>query len=666
MSTELLSNPSTDQARIKLAKSLIADGRTQDAIGILGPLVLANTACHEPYYELGLISATQGDCEGAVILQNLCLERNSCFLPSWRELASLYVKQGKFAEALNAMSIVLRSTEVLPDDYNLIREAVGKSPTLPPTTWIRLIHDLKALSPENRHALDLLDELKAARDALARENQDLKAKLEDVTSRVRALANSSPESIANGLKILLARTNRSARSFCALPWKHLDILQNGTVQLCCQGPKVVDEFGTALNLHDLGIMEIWNSPNMQAMRADMLVGIRPDGCSHCWKVEDAGGQSRRLDMMSGFEHTSGISGNQMQAILLDEANPLVRLEPPTSYQLDLGNICNLKCRTCGSIASSRIAADPIHLLWEQRQPLQNDEPAKTAQVSSAKVPAASHSGKCESTTRRHWYDSAEIIAGKILPNPKAISDLHIIGGEPLLASQFEWLIAHLGRGQARSRTRLAYTTNGTMPNDSLKAALDKFKRVSISLSFDGLGKYFEYIRYPGIWLEFVKAIDVYSGMKNINLSALPTFHMYNALNFADILEYCEERDIKPIFNPLRRPRQLAISALPPTARAAAVARLHAYSARSANAACRELANRLTIELRENVNPFEMELLEDFMLFTSDLDASRTIKFSDIYGEMIYLFAEDGIAWSDQTLYKHCRNPSATVQFFSET
>ena len=56
------------------------------------------------------------------------------------------------------------------------------------------------------------------------------------------------------------------------------------------------------------------------------------------------------------------------------------------------------------------------------------------------------------------------------------------------------------------------------------------------------------------------------------------------------------------------------------------------------------------ELEEQGNRIDHELIRQFMLFTNDLDSSRETKFRDLYQEMIHLLAEDGIQWTDETLF----------------
>jgi len=36
---------------------------------------------------------------------------------------------------------------------------------------------------------------------------------------------------------------------------------------------------------------------------------------------------------------------------------------PVTYEIDVGNLCNLKCRMCHAESSSRIDEDPVHRRW---------------------------------------------------------------------------------------------------------------------------------------------------------------------------------------------------------------------------------------------------------------------------------------------------------------
>src|SRR6185503_19474662 len=83
----------------------------------------------------------------------------------------------------------------------------------------------------------------------------------------------------------------------------------------------------------------------------------PD-CEACYKNEASSGQSYRTTVA---------------ASMMDKPIEQVRSETiandyrvdvdPRFMKLELGNLCNLACRMCGSLLSSQIARDPVHNRW---------------------------------------------------------------------------------------------------------------------------------------------------------------------------------------------------------------------------------------------------------------------------------------------------------------
>src|SRR5260370_26202993 len=54
----------------------------------------------------------------------------------------------------------------------------------------------------------------------------------------------------------------------------------------------------------------------------------------------------------------------VEALAQEGAARGYRLERrPEWFIVELGNVCNLKCRSCSPLFSSRIAADPVHVAW---------------------------------------------------------------------------------------------------------------------------------------------------------------------------------------------------------------------------------------------------------------------------------------------------------------
>ena len=132
--------------------------------------------------------------------------------------------------------------------------------------------------------------------------------------------------------------------FCVLPWISIEASPIGTVRPCCLAEEeIVDSNGVKFNLRSADFESIQNSQYMSQLRQEFLAEQRPATCRKCWAVEDAGGTSKRQHTLNRLKHIDmGASWNK-------DAKPLMFLD------LKLGNICNLKCRICGSWSSSQFA-----------------------------------------------------------------------------------------------------------------------------------------------------------------------------------------------------------------------------------------------------------------------------------------------------------------------
>ena len=69
---------------------------------------------------------------------------------------------------------------------------------------------------------------------------------------------------------------RRISGFCLAPWFGQPVIDlHGNVRLCCSTTTVIG------NLHESTLPEIWNSPFMQAVRADFARNTNPRTCAYC-------------------------------------------------------------------------------------------------------------------------------------------------------------------------------------------------------------------------------------------------------------------------------------------------------------------------------------------------------------------------------------------------
>jgi hypothetical protein len=150
-------------------------------------------------------------------------------------------------------------------------------------------------------------------------------------------------------------------TFCILPFQHLCIGTEGTARICCASDAYVSHDDTRLSLYTTSFQEIWNSAFMREVRRKMLNGGRLSECVNCYQHEAATSNSYRT-----YANSLALSDHPLDRTRLKDKteNTNYHMEERPSYiKLELGNLCNLKCRMCNTSASSEVERDPVHSMW---------------------------------------------------------------------------------------------------------------------------------------------------------------------------------------------------------------------------------------------------------------------------------------------------------------
>ncbi|MFN8790679.1 MAG: twitch domain-containing radical SAM protein [Bdellovibrionales bacterium] len=297
------------------------------------------------------------------------------------------------------------------------------------------------------------------------------------------------------------------KNFCIVPWVNVSIDVNGSVRPCCKFVQPTEQGAVNLgNLNKSSLETIWNSQEMQALRQDFLNDTRNPGCRTCWKEEDSGVPSYRMEFAQ--HRLEGLEEKDFQT-------PLAK--PPIAFDLKLSQKCNLKCRICGPIASSTFLEEEL-----KRGSLTMDSQEKKY-LSSYKI--------LGSQKEKDWFVS-------LIPQ---VQHIEIFGGEPLLSPEnreLEDLILESGRAEKIS---LLYNTNTTLFDSALVQKWKKFKRVQVCLSVDDIHERLHYERYPASFEKIEGNIRKYSEQKGAN-TQLILFCSVSFFNVYFLPEYIEWRN----------------------------------------------------------------------------------------------------------------------------
>ena len=319
----------------------------------------------------------------------------------------------------------------------------------------------------------------------------------------------------------------------------------GSVRPCCLADnEITNEVGQPYMLANDTLSKIQNSKWMEDLRSQFLQGKRPETCRKCWREEDAGRTSKRMHTLDRLKH-----------IITDEewdlsAKSLMFLD------LKLGNICNLKCRICGSWSSSTFAAEELEKVKNKKDNWHYEMLTK---------------GRWPRTSPHFWQDLY-----------KMSSDLRYIeftGGEPFMIKEhFEYLQYLVDQGFAQS-IEIHYNTNGTQWPEEYIHLWQHFKLVEIAFSIDNIGIRFEYERTNATWPEVIynlkKFFELRESSENIRLQLCTTINIYNVLylEFIAHWEYFDKFDFV-YWNMLHDSPENCIQALPNSVKSEVSATLH--------------------------------------------------------------------------------------------
>jgi len=345
-------------------------------------------------------------------------------------------------------------------------------------------------------------------------------------------------------------------SICMLPWISIEASPMGTARPCCLAQEeITDAHGNKIELRNSTLLDAYKSKYMQDLRQQFRAGERPATCRMCWEEEAAGRDSKRIN--------SRVRLKELYA-QVDWANDT----PDQLWFIDLklGNICNLKCRICGSWSSSKWAAEEMEYL-----PKGVD---KKSHIAYTWLKA----GNWPEESPDFWDNLKSL-----LPD---IKYFEFTGGEPwLIEEHWELLEFAVAEGYGKD-IDIHYNTNATQAPTRLIPLLDKLGRVDIAFSVDNVGNRFEYERYGAKWAEANNIIDATHALRtrynNITTQLCFTINIQNVYYLDELLAWADTKGFGSVyFNMLQSPERMSIQRMTPAAQDLVLNKLKTHFWRSA-------------------------------------------------------------------------------------
>lgn len=316
-------------------------------------------------------------------------------------------------------------------------------------------------------------------------------------------------------------------TFCLAPWVHSTVVVDTKLLPCC-----VSQTNNATTYQDH--TSWWNGSEMSALRRDLANGVKNNNCQTCWKAEELGKESLRQGYNKLFKPYTDF------ALLKHNINNdnFHNVPMPTTWELDIGNLCNLKCIMCDPIRSNKILDEVLDNVSKFKDfPLINQQ--------------------ARSVVQQNWIesDSGKQFLDMIRPQMKW---LKIQGGEALTVKGIRDFIESLDD----ENITLSITTNGTVLDQRLLTVLSKFKKVEISISVEAIGDANNVIRYGSNWATIEKNINLLNQQPNISVQINHVLQNTSVLFLPQVLEFAEQSGLHLCILPLTSPAYLSLSSIP--------------------------------------------------------------------------------------------------------
>jgi len=298
-----------------------------------------------------------------------------------------------------------------------------------------------------------------------------------------------------------------SKTFCVMPFCHVNIKQEGKVSACWRYPDKIGDYTTQ------SIHEIWNGAEIKELRRQLLNDERPVGCRSCWDMEDSGVRSTRSQTAVDYKDIMDIE--KAKAVVTEDfAMPDENLK---SIELRFDNICNLMCRHCSPDYSSK---------WEAA--VKRDEKLQSKMIQFGTF----------RKSNQHINLNQKIIDEIGSTVSSNLTEIMLAGGEPLYHERhYDFIKSMLPNAK---NIKLSYNSNLTTldyKGDSILDLWKHFKKVNLRVSIDGDSSCYQYVRaHDGLTL-IEKNIKLVQEVSNTRVSATCTTSLLNITRLIPTIEY---------------------------------------------------------------------------------------------------------------------------------
>lgn len=389
------------------------------------------------------------------------------------------------------------------------------------------------------------------------------------------------------------------KTMCVLPFMHYSIKPNNQIKPCCRFMTFLPEHQEDFESITVGThnpSQALNSKPMQEVRDAMLQGETVPGCDKCYREEQATGISMRTSSNMIWDAKKYLDGHTELRFL----------------EVAFGNYCNLSCRTCGSGLSTSWHDDDVKL-------------------------------KTHYPDREHAKPILDVEFNWQARDFDRVEEIKFTGGEPMLHPNFiKFLDVIIQGGNETHITLDIFTNTSWVPKDKVISRLNKFKRVKIWLSIDGVGPIQDYVRNGSSWDKVEQSANTWCELESkspdtYSIILTPTLNMYNVLTFTDVVDWwimlrseynlplgTRQQPGDLVTSIVYFPKCLSVKNLPEKEKL--IEKLKTYRTQNSNMLTEKVIRKIEKLLEKHIDT-EIDLTE-FVQFTKDLDKLRSQSFKE--------------------------------------
>ena len=391
---------------------------------------------------------------------------------------------------------------------------------------------------------------------------------------------------------------------CVLPFTHLATHPHGGATLCCisdhthaaSNARTNDKI---LSLNKDSIESVMNSDFYKKTRCEMRDGIEPNACKRCYDEERAGIKSKRLEENERYLQDS--------RVIIDSMLPDGTVNVDFRFiELRLGNICNLRCRTCNPVSSSKWIAE--------YKKLQKDLNFVT---------------DYSNIEKGEWFEQDKFW-DELLEKSNGLKRIYVNGGEPTMVKKHFRYLEMLIKLGLNHQVDLWYNINLTQVPEELVNLWSQFKSISVSASIDDLDKRNSYIRSGSDWNTTLNNLKKLQGYDFIDLSIVQTISTYSALYLPEFYDFFKNQmGLHVHLNWCYDPSYLSPWTLPENIKKQIIID------------CSKVMQPWDLHNIEQTlsKPSDSVAVERFLQYTQWLDNSRDEKFAEVFPELNKLLKE---------------------------